>query len=91
MARRVLISSGKLEMPQDALTPGEFQDLFTPAEYMALVDSTDANVRYYIERIRNSSWVERDDQRVKDGLDYSVSIGLLTANRRDELWSQLTT
>lgn len=64
------------------LSPDEFVDLFTPAEFIAIEDSADAIVRKLVFRLRTrQAPLDLASTTVQQGLGYMASIGLLTPQR----------
>ncbi len=58
-----------------------FIQRFTAAEFMGLKQSTDVNVQFFLYQVENAATVTPQDSTVQPGLNYLVSIGLLTAAR----------
>ena len=58
-----------------------FIQRFTAAEFMALKQSTDVNVQFFLYQVENTNTVTPQDPTVQAGLNYIVSVGLLTAAR----------
>jgi hypothetical protein len=58
-----------------------FIGLFSALEQAALLGSTDANIRLWVTKAMAAGAVNLGDPLVKQGLDYAVSVSLLTAGR----------
>ena len=59
----------------------EFMALFTTAEQTAIVNSTDAQVKLFTLKAEGAGAFYLEDVPVKAGLDYLVSVGVLTSER----------
>jgi hypothetical protein len=55
--------------------------LFTGSDQAAIINSTDTQVKLFILQAAGSSYINLADQTVKQGFDYLVSVGVLTASR----------
>jgi hypothetical protein len=67
-------------------TVADFWAEFTSSEQIAIIDSTDSNIRLLLEALR--MWrgeVWSDDSRVTNGLDALVAAGIITTERRQEI------
>ena len=62
-------------------TPFQFFQKFTPAETSAILNSTYTTVKTFVLSMQLYQVVYPDDPSCKAGLDYLVSIGILTADR----------
>ena len=71
----------KLAIPARVWTPFQFFQKFTPAETSAILNSTDTTVKTFVLSMQLYQVVYPDDPSCKAGLDYLVSIGILTADR----------
>lgn len=58
-----------------------FIQRFTAAEFMGLKQSADVNVQFFLYQVENTATVTPQDATVQAGLNYVVSVGLLTAAR----------
>ncbi len=62
----------------------EFWQEFTAEEKLAIINSTDAQVKLLYSEMSTWAYTYRaDDPRVTAGLDLLVSVGILTAERKD--------
>lgn len=78
-ARAALLLPAISTPPQ--LTFLQFMALFTPTEQVALVNSSDPNVKLLIFQASGNGGVTLADASVKAGVNYLVSVGLLTSAR----------
>lgn len=78
-ARTALLLPTLSAPPQ--LTFLQFMALFTPAEQVAIASSSDANVKLLLLQASGNSGVTLSDAATTQGVDYLMSIGLLTAAR----------
>jgi hypothetical protein len=69
-----------------ALVPGpayiptwKFILLFTPAEHAAIKASADAMVQHFFDALKTTQTVDLNDPVLQQGLNYLVSVSLLTA------------
>ncbi len=62
-----------------------FLERLSPQEQVAITQSSDVQVQIIEKRLLARSVVDLDAQRTIDGLDYFVSKGLLTPQRKTEL------
>jgi hypothetical protein len=60
------------------IEPYQFILLFTPAEHAAIAASTDQKVTQFMMAIQVASTINLNDPVVQNGVNYLVSIGLLT-------------
>lgn len=68
------------------VTPDEFAGRFTPAEFVACEDSSDAVVRLLMFRLRvRQEPLDLASATVQGGLAYMAQIGLLTQARADAI------
>lgn len=67
------------------LTRVEFASRFTAEEYVAISESTDVNIRFFLERLRLAEEVQPGHALVKMALGYMTMIGLLTPERAAEI------
>jgi hypothetical protein len=58
-------------------------DLFTAAERRAIVDAPQTSVKLFLLMAAGASFIDLDDPRTGAGLAELVTLGLLTAVRRD--------
>ena len=58
-----------------------FVQRFTAAEFMAIKGSADQQVQFFLYQIEQATTVTPQDATVQAGLNYCVSVGLLTAAR----------
>ena len=68
-------------LPPSAITAAEYILLFTPAETAAIRASADLVVQQFLLAVEVAQSVDLADPHVLLGLQYLVSIGLLTAGR----------
>ena len=71
--------------PPPAMTFLNFLALFTSAEQMAFVSSTDVQMKLWITEAAGSGMISFADARLKAALDYAVSLGLLTSARESQI------
>lgn len=64
-----------------AITTWQFIQRFTPTEFAAIEASTDAQARMFLLMLQTSTQIVLSDAVVQGGLQYLVSIGLLTSDR----------
>lgn len=63
----------------------DFLNLFTTAEQAAIVNATDTGVKLFVLQAAGQGTISFIDPRLKAGLDYLVSQGLLTAVREAQI------
>ncbi len=59
----------------------DFVQRFTATEFMSIKGSTDPEVQFFLYQIEQATMVTPQDATVQNGLNYLVSVGLLTTNR----------
>lgn len=71
--------------PERTLTWLEFMDLFTTDEQVELAGAamTDPNMKLWYDRALGAQGIYLSDPRTVVGLDYAVSQGLISQERRD--------
>lgn len=68
------------------LSPDEFVDLFTPAEFVAIEGSADPIVRKLVFRLRTrQAPMDLASATIQQGLGYMAAIGLLTGDRAAQI------
>ena len=67
--------------PIPTITFNRFMALFTPAEQIGIVNSTDTGVKLYLLQVAGAGDVALSDPSVAKGLNYLVALGLLTPER----------
>lgn len=67
--------------PPPRITFLEFLALFTPAEQLAIASSSDANLKIWLLKATGTGQIDLTDPITKQGLDYLISISLLTSGR----------
>lgn len=67
--------------PPTVLTRLEFIWRFQPAEFMAIKSSLNPNIQFFLYQLESAQEVHPSHPTVQQGLQYLVSIGLLTAER----------
>lgn len=65
----------------------QFMALFTSAEQAALVNSTDTQVKLFVMMATGSGGIQLSNPEVAAGVNYCVSINLLTAPRGTQILS----
>lgn len=75
------------------LTKKEFQFLFTPAEYRAIVNASDTDdILFQLWGAFNvADFIETTDPETVQGMGYILSLGLLTQERHDEILKGVST
>lgn len=68
-----------------ALSYGQFVALFTPAETVAILESSDAQVKQFVEQARGTLAINLSDPIVVGGIGYLVSLNLLTSQRANQV------
>ena len=63
----------------------DFMALFTPLEQAAIVNSTDTQVRLFTLQASGVQTIDLKDKRVIDGVNYCVSIGILTSSNAAQI------
>lgn len=58
---------------------------FTPAEFVAIVDHTDATVRYIHAQTLAADYIDLTDEQTIQGVGYLASVGVLTEARAAEV------
>ena len=64
-----------------------FMGLFTDAEKLAIIGSADPEVKLFLAMAEGTKAISLTDPRMKQGLDYLVSVNLLTADREAAILS----
>lgn len=67
------------------LSVTDFKKRFTFAEKTALFGSADTGVKVFLDELNTAGEVHLDDPDTVNGLAYIVQLGLLTAQRRDQI------
>jgi hypothetical protein len=67
------------------LSVTDFKKRFTFAERTALLSSADAGVKVFLDELNTATAVRLDDPDTVAGMNYVVGLGLLTAQRRDQI------
>lgn len=67
------------------ITIAAFRRRLTTAEKVAIMTSTDPVVKVLDEDLKVSSFVDLDFSELQQGLDYLISQGILTAERKTAL------
>ena len=70
------------------LTRLEFVWRFQPAEFMAIKNSLDPNIQFFLYQLESAQEVHPAHPTVQQGLAYLVSIGLLTAERAAQIGAE---
>lgn len=63
----------------------QFMALFSPTEQAAIVNSTDTQIKLFILMATGSGGMRLTDAPVIQGVNYAVSIGLLTSQRAAQI------
>lgn len=71
--------------PERQWTPYEFYSKFTSTEKAALLASTDAAVIEFRQNMQLYQVVYPDSEEMQSAMSYLVSIGILTATRKQEI------
>lgn len=71
--------------PPKAMAFIDFLNLFTAAEQAAIVNAADSNVKLFVLQAAGQGTISFIDPRLKAGLDYLVSQGLLTVVREAQI------
>jgi hypothetical protein len=74
-------------IPSTVLSTWRFVQRFTPAEYAGIEGSTDAQVRMFLLMLQTSQTITVQDPVVQAGLQYLVSLNLLTSARATTIGS----
>lgn len=68
-------------------TPLQFMALFSNSEQDKIIQSNDASIKLFLLYLSSALDIKTDDIRTLNGMDYLVSIGILTEERKVEILS----
>ena len=73
-----------------SITLAQLLDQLAENEQLALVSSDDPKVKLFLYRVAGSgSWIDLSDAIIKNGMDYLVSVNIISAARASMVLSNL--